>query len=511
VDEVVDEQTQFQIYYPPFEGAIEAGVGSVMCSYNKIRGTWSCENDETLQRDLKDRLGFKGWVMSDWGGTHSMSVAAGLDQEMPGSDYLSNEALISAVTAGSLPASRIDDGARRILTPFFAVGVFDRPNLNTQDTNVSNAEHSALARSLAANSIILLKNRDGALPLSASNGLKIVLFGRSALAPVVAGGGSGNVVPSFLPSPYDAIAAKLGVTAPVQRSGAHAGGITPNSSATAASAFASPSSELYPSFIPRVCDASGRACITYSEGANASFLAEQSASEEVAIVFVSSSSCEGSDRTSLAFDESGDDLVTTVAQAGFGRVVVAGVAPGAVLSPWRDAIDAFTLAFMPGQEYANALADVLFGQVSAAFQQPSFSGGWGMTASRGGLGHSFIARLWRAYVRARAWESGDSQGRASRRAGGRGVREEEKVGTRRTWGRESEGARLETQSHMDVVVWAGDGTATRVVRHHPSVLAPLASHPPSQVNEYLHPSNNARFSACPPSPYNSLPPHPTSR
>jgi len=167
VDEVVDEKTQFQMYYPPFEGAIEAGVGSVMCSYNKIRGVWSCENADTLQRDLKERLGFNGWVMSDWGATHSnSSVMAGLDQEMPGSDYLSSDALLSAVKTGALPASRIDDAAMRILTPFFTVGAFDRPNLNTQDSNVSSPEHSALARSLAASSIVLLKN-------SVRNGLEL--------------------------------------------------------------------------------------------------------------------------------------------------------------------------------------------------------------------------------------------------------------------------------------------------------------------------------------------------
>ena len=66
VSENADERTRFEIYYPPFEGAIEADVGSFMCSYNKLQSVWSCENPLTLQRDLKDRLKFKGWVMSDW-------------------------------------------------------------------------------------------------------------------------------------------------------------------------------------------------------------------------------------------------------------------------------------------------------------------------------------------------------------------------------------------------------------------------------------------------------------
>ena len=140
-------------YYPPFEGAIAADVGSFMCSYNKINaksvtGTgWSCENPETLQRDLKDRLGFKGWVMSDWGATHSMSIMAGLDQEMPGSSYMGDDAIAKAVQSGSVPDSRVVDAALRILTPLFAVGVFDRNNTNTQLNNVTSPGHQALARS----------------------------------------------------------------------------------------------------------------------------------------------------------------------------------------------------------------------------------------------------------------------------------------------------------------------------------------------------------------------------
>ena len=70
------------MYYPPFEGAIEADVASIMCSYNLVNGNWSCENNSTLNTDLRERLGFKGWVMSDWSATHSMSMPEGLDQEM---------------------------------------------------------------------------------------------------------------------------------------------------------------------------------------------------------------------------------------------------------------------------------------------------------------------------------------------------------------------------------------------------------------------------------------------
>ena len=74
IDENVDERTRFEMYYPPFEGAIEAGVGSVMCSYNLVNGVHACENNSTMNTDLRTKLGFKGYVMSDWGATHSMAL-----------------------------------------------------------------------------------------------------------------------------------------------------------------------------------------------------------------------------------------------------------------------------------------------------------------------------------------------------------------------------------------------------------------------------------------------------
>lgn len=81
VNENVDERTNFEIYYPPFEAAIKADVGSLMCAYNKINGVNACENNATLNTHLRDYMGYKGFVMSDWGATHSVSLKQGLDQE----------------------------------------------------------------------------------------------------------------------------------------------------------------------------------------------------------------------------------------------------------------------------------------------------------------------------------------------------------------------------------------------------------------------------------------------
>jgi beta-glucosidase len=81
VDENVDERTQHELYLPPFEASINAGVGSAMCSYNKINGVYACQNNHTLMETLRGEMGFKGFVMSDWGAAHSMALEEGLDQE----------------------------------------------------------------------------------------------------------------------------------------------------------------------------------------------------------------------------------------------------------------------------------------------------------------------------------------------------------------------------------------------------------------------------------------------
>jgi beta-glucosidase len=247
VVEEVDERTMFEIYYPPFKAAVDAGVGSVMCSYNKIdtktsTGTdlWACENPDTLNRDLKGRMGFNGWVMSDWGATHSTSIMAGLDQEMPTNLYM-GPALEKAVQAGTIPMSAVDDSVLRMLTPMFQMGLFDTPSTGDVSRNVTSVAHNQLARTLAAASTVLLKNEGGVLPLSpkgiggsssGSNGGvgndgdsesivrslssvrtigTIAVLGVAASdAPIVHGNGSGHVDPPYVITGLQGIAARAG-------------------------------------------------------------------------------------------------------------------------------------------------------------------------------------------------------------------------------------------------------------------------------------------------------------
>lgn len=334
VSEDADERTRYELYYPPFEGAVAGGVGSAMCSYNKINGVFSCENKETL-RDLKEGLGFTGFVMSDWGATHSPSLAQGLDMEMPAAAWMNEEMLKPALDAGVVTEEKLDEAVVRIFRPLFEVGVMDEPT-STWDwkkinKNVTTAASIASARKLSALSTVLLKNERGVLPLP--RGKSLALLGFAGGYPVTHGGGSGAVTPSHVTWPLQGIERAAGDTASVH----------------------------------------------FDDGTNLTSAAALAASADYAVVFVGTTSHEAQDRVSLSLDDGCDDcrgnkhqqnkLVEVVAQANRNCIVVASV-PGHVLMPWSEDVPAILVNFMPGQEVGSAIADVLFGDVNPTARLP---------------------------------------------------------------------------------------------------------------------------------------------
>jgi beta-glucosidase-like glycosyl hydrolase len=212
---VADERTRWELYYRAYQGAVDAEVASFMCSYNKVGGTYACENSVTLG-DLKGRMNFSGWVLSDWEGTHSTVAAAnaGLDQEMGWSIYFFAGALEKAVEDGQVSQTRFDDMVLRILTQMFKFGLFDVPAdpARNQNANATSPEHNALARRLAAAGTVLLQNLGGLLPLSdAAPPRSILVLGDSGdRAPQCCPDdqGSGDVTPPYVVSPLQGIRAR---------------------------------------------------------------------------------------------------------------------------------------------------------------------------------------------------------------------------------------------------------------------------------------------------------------
>ena len=170
-----------------------ANPAAVMCSYNRVNGDYACENSYLLHDVLKTQWGFKGFVDSDWGGTHSTekASAAGLDQEQPTANWFGPK-LKDAVDAGRVPLSEIDDHARRVLYAEFLSGIVDDP---PKKSVVDVQKGLDVAQHVEENSIVLLKNRNAVLPIVPSRVRSIAIIGGHADVGMISGGGSAQVDP----------------------------------------------------------------------------------------------------------------------------------------------------------------------------------------------------------------------------------------------------------------------------------------------------------------------------
>jgi beta-glucosidase len=208
----VDMRTFHEIYLPAFEAAANAGTGAIMCSYNRINTIWACENPKILDI-LKQEVGFSGFVMSDWGATHSTvaSANAGLDMEMPGGDGYFGKALATAITNDSVKRITLDEKVRRILHSMFAAGLFEYP---PQNGIVPEAADRRDALTLAEQGAVLLKNDSHLLPLDAQALHSIALIGADMDEDTR--GGSAWVQGTGTVSPLDAILKSVGPNTSVQ-------------------------------------------------------------------------------------------------------------------------------------------------------------------------------------------------------------------------------------------------------------------------------------------------------
>ena len=197
VNAIIDERTLREIYLKPFEAAVrEAGAMSVMTAYNKVNGDYCSENEHLNNEILRGDWGFKGFTVSDWGGTHSTMGAAlhGLDVQMTGSSYL-GPALIDSVKAGAVPESVVDAKVRELLRVRFAITPIPEDEANT--VLASRPESHQAALEVARRSIVMLKNDGGVLPIS-KNVKKIAVVGQNAVLNTQSGG-----VGAGVKSPYE--------------------------------------------------------------------------------------------------------------------------------------------------------------------------------------------------------------------------------------------------------------------------------------------------------------------
>ncbi len=210
IDVNVDERTLNEIYLPAFKAAVkEANVLTVMSAYNKLNGYYCSENDDLLNKKLKEEWEFDGLVMSDWGAVHSSvkTAISGLDLEMPNGKYLNYSNLIEPIKNGEVKESVIDDKARRILRIMFKLGLFDKEN-NSKNSN--SVDVSKISYQTASEGIVLLKNEKNILPLNVDKIKSIAVIGTNALLNRTGGGGSSMVAPAYSISPLKALKNKFG-------------------------------------------------------------------------------------------------------------------------------------------------------------------------------------------------------------------------------------------------------------------------------------------------------------
>ena len=325
-----------------FEIGVTAGhPAAVMCSYNRVNGDFACENQWLLKDVLKKDWNFPGFVLSDWGGTHSTekASAAGLDNEQPGR-FFYDQRYKAAVDAGTISTAELDEHVHRILRSMFDAGVIDNPR---QRFVVDPFAGFETARKIEEGGIVLLKNEHAALPLNAARLHSIAVIGSHSDVGMISGGGSAQVDP-------------IGGNAIMP----------PGKGATRwGEEIWFPTSPL------KAIEARApHATVKYDPGTDPAAAAAAAKAADVAIVFAYEWESEGMDLPNLSLPHDQDALIAAVAAANPHTIVVLETGTP-VTMPWVKAPAAILEAWFGGSDGADAVGNVLFGSVNPSGKLPN--------------------------------------------------------------------------------------------------------------------------------------------
>ncbi len=322
IDAVVDERAMREIYLRSFETAVKTSAPwTMMCAYNRVYGTYLSDNKRLLSDILRDEWGFKGLVMSDWGATNDrvLGVKAGMDLEMPANQGLNDDIIVAAVKSGALTEAELDKVVARVVELILKSMANKKPSVNyNPDT------HHALARKIAGESAVLLKN-SGILPIK--KGKKLAVIGEFAKSPRYQGAGSSIINPSQLDNVCGVLDEK---------------GIP----------------YAYAQGYQKTSDAPDTALIGKAVAA--------AKAADVVLLFAGlpeSFESEGFDRKHINMPESHNELIRQVSAANPNTVVI--LQNGApVAMPWLDSVKAVLECYLGGQAGAGAAVDILLGDVN---------------------------------------------------------------------------------------------------------------------------------------------------
>ncbi len=298
----------------------EGGAAAVMAAYPSVNNEFCSQNTHLLQDILRGEWGFAGFVQSDYTGTRSavLGAHAGLDLSMKADHYAAE--MKAAVTSGQVSASTLDTMLIRRFTQMFRFGMFDAARTARP---IPAKEDGAVARSIAEQCAVLLKNQGDLLPLRASGIHRIALIGPYAGAAHTGGGGSSAVRPLYTVAPVDGIERRVGADVAVE----------------------------------------------YNSGADSSAAVAVAKSVDVALIIVGNKDSEGRDRPNLLLPQNQNELISAVAAANPHTIVILKTG-GAVLMPWLDSVPAVLEAWYPGEEDGNVVADLVFGDVNPSGKLP---------------------------------------------------------------------------------------------------------------------------------------------
>ncbi|KAB5528036.1 beta-glucosidase [Coniochaeta sp. 2T2.1] len=369
----IDDKTMHELYLWPFQDAVRAGSGNIMCSYNRINNSYGCANSKTLNGLLKTELGFQGFVVSDWGAQHAgvATAQAGLDMTMPSGSTFWGGNLSLAVNNGSVPEARLDDMATRIIASWYQFGqdkTFTNPGVGvpktlTQPHAAIVSTNSSYKKTLfdgAVEGHVLVKNQKGALPLKSPK--LISLFGYSAKAPDhfdVSSGGWNNGGSSL--APQDTITSNgTTIHSQIMSNGTliSGGGSGANEPAYISSPFEALSQRAYDDGSSLLWDFH-------------SFKPNVDPASDACIVAGNAWASEGSDRPGL-HDDYTDGLILNVAASCANTIVVIHNAGVRLVDQFIDHpnVTALIFAHTPGQDSGRALVSILYGESNPSGKLP---------------------------------------------------------------------------------------------------------------------------------------------
>ena len=321
---LIDDQALREVYMAPIEASVDAGAAGLMCTYTQINGVWSCQDPYLIQQIINEQWEFQGFVRTDFGSSHDdiAAINAGNAYFNP---FRHPEDIAAAVESGEIPLARLNNAVVRILRVMFEWGAFDRVNTSTYDFDARTPAHVAIAREMAQESMVLLKN-EGVLPLDRGTVGSVALIGpRAGDDAVTIEGGSAAVqgTPEQVITPVEGIEAAAG---------------------------------------PHVD-------VSYYGGTDLTDAAAAAAAANVAIVVVAYPAGEFGDIPSLTLPDDQDALIEAVAAANPNTIVVIN-SGNAVLMPWLGDVAGVFEAWYPGEQYGNALASLLFGDANPSGKLP---------------------------------------------------------------------------------------------------------------------------------------------